>query len=60
MKAYQQLSTMSNGDLSTQEAKELFELYCENTGQDEEEADAMLFSIPPEMAISILKVQKES
>ena len=57
MKVYQQLLAMSGGEVSPQEAKKLFDLYCENTGQDE--ADKMLFSIPPEAANAILKVQKE-
>lgn len=59
MKSYQQLSAMSNGELSPQEAKQLFDLYCENTGQDEDEADAMLFAIPPQAAVALLKIQKD-
>jgi len=58
MRAYQQLATMSNGELTVDEAQKLFEMYCENTGQDEDEADAMLFAIPPMAAIAMLKVQK--
>jgi len=58
MRAYEQLATISNGELSVEEAQKLFELYCENTGQDEDEADAILFAIPPQAAIAMLKVQK--
>lgn len=51
---------MNNSDLTPQEAKKLFKLYCENTGQDEDSADALLMVIPPLAAIEMLKVQKET
>ena len=59
MKSYEQLSEISNGELTKENAEKGFKKWCEAVGYDEERGNKEMFNYPPVMAIEMLKIHSK-